>query len=72
MAGLCFIALMVYISINSNMIKLQNWKKPAKQKVNFKLLCMVIMPVVFIYILKINVECSFDFNIIIWLFSDWQ
>ena len=58
MAGLCFIALMVYISINSNMIKLQNWKKPAKQKVNFKLLCMVIMPVVFIYILKINVECS--------------
>ena len=58
MAGLCFIALMVYISINSNMIKLRNWKKPAKQKVNFKLLCMVIMPVVFIYILKINVECS--------------
>ena len=35
MAGLCFIALMVYISINSNMIKLQNWKKTSKAKSQF-------------------------------------
>ena len=58
MAGLCFIALIVYISINSNMIKLQNWKKPAKRRVSLKLLCMLIMPIVFIFALKINVECS--------------
>lgn len=58
MAFLCFIALAVYIGINSSMIKAPVFGKPVKRKIDFKLLCMVIMPVVFAFALKINIECS--------------
>ena len=58
MAFLCVIAIMVYISLNSKAINLVFRQKAVKRRIDFKLLCMVIMPVIFVLVLKINIECS--------------
>lgn len=58
MAFLCVIAIMVYISLNSKAINPVFRQKAVKRRIDFKLLCMVIMPVIFVLVLKINIECS--------------
>ena len=58
LAILCLIAISLYLNLNSNSRKLKPWQKLQKQQINFKLLIMVIIPVVFVWILKINIECS--------------
>lgn len=58
MAFLCVIAIMVYISLNSKAINPVFRQKVVKRRIDFKLLCMVIMPVIFVLVLKINIECS--------------
>lgn len=58
MAFLCVIAIMVYISLNSKAINPVFRQKAVKRRIDFKLLCMVIMPAIFVLVLKINIECS--------------
>lgn len=58
MAFLCVIAIMVYISLNSKAINPVFRQKAVKRRIDFKLLCMVIMPVIFVLVFKINIECS--------------
>lgn len=58
MAFLCVIAIMVYISLNGKAINPVFRQKAVKRRIDFKLLCMVIMPVIFVLVLKINIECS--------------
>ena len=58
MAFLCIIAVVVYLSLNSGRVNPVFRQKTAKRRLNYKLLCMVVMPVVFVLALKINIECS--------------